>query len=368
MSKKTSKKPVPANNNRTTKVGGNNKKVKKSPLIKSSKQELAWRIPECVHHFMHALVDPFEAPAGACLPCDLFPLPSSKFKVFVRGRMNLGTSGIGFAVLTPTAANDSSFLQTTTSTSVLPSNAALTTATNLQNLLCTQNQFIGGSFGANQVAVRLVSFGLRAKYVGQLMDRNGVVTAYEDPDHQDARRFSYDQLNSNPYSDIHRVGSEQWDASVCSSGPVTPGEVEFLNTNYPLGSTTAPIVLAVSGVAGDLYEVEGYCHYELIGLLVPNKTKSHAEPGFFGKVIEAAKSITDSGPLSPSKGPSLWERFTSSVREGLPQIVGTIGNAIAPGVGSVMGLLTKSLAGPPPDSVFNRQNYSQRAPQMLTMG
>jgi hypothetical protein len=363
---KQQKAKKPTNQNpRTTKVGGSNPKKKKKPVVLASKQELAYRVPECVHHFIHAMADPFEAPAGACLPCDLFPLPSAKYKVFARGRMQLGTAGIGFTCLTPTASNDSGFMQSTTSTSVLPSNAALSTATNLSNLFCGQNPFATADLTALRVGARLVSFGIRAKYIGQLMDRNGVVTAFEDPDHQDTRRFSYDQLNSNPYSEIKRVGDEAWDAAVCSSGPVTPQETEFLNTNYTLGPAIAPLVLAVSGVAGDIYEVEGYVHYELIGLLVPNKTKSHAEPTFFGKVIEAAKSVAESGPLTPAKGPSLWERFTNTIREGLPSVVSMVGNAIAPGLGTAAGLISKSLAGPPSSSVFHRDNYSRTAPMLL---
>jgi len=364
MSTKQAKRPVPSNNNRPTKVGGNNQKVKKSPLIKASKQELAYRVPECVHHFMRALVDPFEAPTGACLPCDLFPLPSAKYKVFARGRMQLGTAGIGFVVITPTSANDAGFLQCTTSTTVLAPAALLSTATNVSNILCAQNQFTIVQVTSGAVATRLVAYGIRAKYVGQLMDRNGVITAYEDPDHQDVRRFSYDTLNSNPYSDIHRVGGEMWDASVCQSGPVTPSEVEFQSVVYPTNSN-ATLGLVVSGVAGDIYEVEGYLHYELIGQTVSNKTKSHAEPTFFGKVIEAAKNITDSGPLSPEKGPSFWSSFVDTVREGLPKLIGTIGNAIAPGFGSALGMIGQGLLGPPPSSVFHSSNYNQKTPQLL---
>lgn len=367
MSNKQVKKPVPSNNNRATKAGGNNQKKKKSPVVKASKQELAIRVPECVHHFMHALADPFEAHAGACLPCDLFPLPSGKYKTFVRARMQLGTAGIGWVSMTPTGTNDSSLIQYTQATSVISTSALLSATTNIASSLCTQNPYTTAQFNSLGVAIRPVAYGLRAKYVGQLMDRNGVITAFEDPDHQDTRRFSYDTLNSNPYSDIHRVGSEQWDAAVCSSGPVTPEETEFLNTNYPLG-LGAPLILVVSGVAGDLYEVEGYIHYELIGTLVANKSKSHAEPTFFGKVVEAAKSITDSGPLSPSKAPSLWSQFTSSIREGLPMLVSTVGNAIAPGVGTALGLVTRSLAGPPPNSAFNSANYNNRQPLLLTRG
>jgi hypothetical protein len=81
---KQQKAKKPTNQNpRTTKVGGSNPKKKKKPVV-LAKQELAYRVPECVHHFIHAMADPFEAPAGACLPCDLFPLPSAKYKVFAR--------------------------------------------------------------------------------------------------------------------------------------------------------------------------------------------------------------------------------------------------------------------------------------------
>jgi hypothetical protein len=369
MSKKQSlKKKAPINNNRPTKTGGNNKKVKKSPVIRASKQELAIRIPECVHHFMHALVDPFSAPSGACLPCDLFPLPSGKYKTFARGRMALGTAGVGFVYMTPTAARNISFMGYSSAATVCSVSSPITSATNQGSLFNLQSPFTDAQLTGFSVASRIVAAGIRLKYVGQLAQRNGVVTAFEDPDHQDARRFTYDEINSSPYSDIVRVGMEEWDGTVCLSGPVAPQEVEFLNSQYNMGASVAPMILVVSGVAGDVYEIEGYIHFEVIGTIVVDKTKSHAEPSFFGKVIEAAKNITEQGPMMPSKAPSLWDRFVDTVREGLPSMVTTIGNAIAPGAGSIAGLITRGLQGPPPDSVFNRLNYGtigHRPPQLI---
>jgi hypothetical protein len=292
-------------------------------MVSAEKQSLVYRIPECVKHFVDALVDPFGAPAGACLPADLYPLPSSKVKTFIRARMALGTSGIGFAHCVPSPGNDNGQLFTTTSASVGTTATLFSAFTNVNTLTCAQLPYTYAQTNTSGLYMwRLVAAGMRIKYVGQLMTRNGMVIAYEDPDHQEVRAKSFDTLGSNPQTSLKRVGDENWDSSVCWSGPVTPEELEFVNKVYgPVALGTSPMILAVSGVAGDIYEVEYFQHIELIGTVVVNKTPSHAEAQLFGKAVEAAKSLTSVKPLQQTDKRTLWQKVTQGIKESLPALV-----------------------------------------------
>jgi hypothetical protein len=360
-------KQAPVNNNTNSKRS--KKRAPKSIVRTTDKDELAYRVPECVDHFMAALVDPFNSEPGACLPAGNFPLPSAKSKVFVRSRMSLGTSGIGWVALTPTSTNDSSFMQSTTGSSVGTSGTVFSAFTNLQNLYCTQNQFTAAELVGGGVQARIVAAGIRVKYVGPLTSRSGTVTVFEDPDHQESRTFSYNLLSSHPQSERFRVGDAVWDGEVVLSGPCTPHELEFRQEQYPIGNV-APILIAVSGVAGDLYDIEGCVHYEQIGTPIQNKTKSHAEPSFFAKAIEAAKSITNSGVLAPPKSKTLWQRFKDGVSEMLPQIIQGASSLLLKGPGpmkalGLIGSLGSSILPPLLSNVQNDHANSMRSRPLL---
>jgi len=188
----------------------------------------------------------------------------------------------------------------------------------------TQMPYASTSLTGATVQYRVVAAGLRIKYIGKLMDRNGVCLSYEDPDHLDARIRSYDTLNGSTGSDLVRVGDFRWDQTVCYSGPVTPSEVEFVSSGYYCPGN-CPIVIAVSGLPGDKYEVEYYQHTEFIGSVVPGKTKSHADGAAFGKALEAIKGAAAIKPVEPSMLTSIWNGFKSIVSKSLPSIVETVG-------------------------------------------
>jgi len=292
---------------------------------------LSYKIPECAEHYLSALVNPYDTPAGVCIPSDLFPLPSSKVKAFCRGRMNLGTSGIGWVALRPSVVNDQATIIHTTSASVGTTSTDASAFSNLGTQNVAMLPYSEAPIIAGQVGARTVSYGLRLKYIGPLMSRNGVATSYEDPDHLNATRFSYDVLNGNPYSTIRRIGSEDWDSEVSYSGPTHPSDVEFQSDGCPLTPGTGAVSLAiimVSGVAGDVYEYEYYTHIEYIGTLVVNKTRSHADGVAFGKALEAVKGQAAEGSVTRETGPSVWERFKKLIFNNIPQIV-QIGAGIA---------------------------------------
>jgi len=154
------------------------------------------------------------------------------------------------------------------------------------------------------------------------MDRNGVTTSFEEPDHQALSTFTIDGINASRYSEIRRVGSDLWDHEVFFSGPVTPADVEFLDVTHPLRNTNQPIsIICVEGIAGDSYEFEYVQHIEVIGSAAASRTPSHADPQTFGKVLEAAKETAYDGPLNAAKTPSMIERFFNAAKALGPSIV-----------------------------------------------
>ncbi len=320
------------------------KKAKKVPkknisvTTSSPNQAIVWKVPECVKHYFSALVDPFESPAGACMPCDLFPLPSQKVKVFIRGKLNLGTSGIGFILANPTLANDVNVITRTTSTSVITQSTQFTAATNIVGATFSQLPYNSAALTAKSVQGRVLALGVRIKYIGSLMNRNGLVLSLEDPDHQSTVNQTFDSVSANPYADARRVGDGEWDAAVCWSGPVTPQELEYANVN---SYADYSMVMAISGAAGDLYEFEVYEHAEFIGTNVPGKTPSHSAAEAFGKMNATLKASTsDNGPIKPEQKASLWEQFTKAMSESLPGIMQV-------GRGLYTSLSTESPAGLP---------------------
>jgi len=294
--------------------------------ISNTSVGMVYTPPDCAMHYMGALCNPFDANNGACVPADLFPLPSQKTKTFVRGTFALGTTGYGFISANPLGTNDNAILGCTQATSVGGGATSLAAYTNTVGHFMAQLPFSSADYASGNVQYRLVAAGIRVKYVGKLLDRNGVVISFEDPDHQNVNLSSFDQISANPRSELLRVGDRQWDHAVCYSGPVTPSEVEFIGNNYYTPGQT-PMVILARGLPGDVYEFEYYQHTEFIGSIAVSKSKSHADGPSFGKALEAVKNATEAKPLKPSLLSTVWDKFKAAMSKSLPQIAEMAGGA-----------------------------------------
>lgn len=310
-------------------------KTPTSPLIGKT---LALQIPDCVMMYADALLDPFNTEAGVCIPSELFPIPSSKAKLYRRGRFNLGTTGFGYILVKPDTSNDGVAINTTTSSSVGGSGTALSAFSFLTGAAFAQSPYATAAFAAGGIISRIAAIGIRVKYIDKLMNRNGMCCGFEDPDHSDVSSKSYDTLLASPYSMPKRIGDDEWDMSICYSGPVNPTDVDFVSGSAtPLGVPSF-LAIVLSGVAGDQYEYEVVEHVEYAGSTVVNKTPSHADAELFGKVVETAKTITVDRPLQPEEAPSFWSSLGEAFESTLPKIV-NIGKGIFSGAskGGLMG-------------------------------
>lgn len=323
------------------------KRVKKNVTnitnLNNKPQTMVYKVPHCAEHYFDCLIDPFSTDAGVCIPCDLFPLPSQKIKMFMRGTFALGTTGLGFIYCTPPVNNQNASVFTTTAASVGTASTILATFTNTQTLTFDALPYDQAALSGGNVRARLVGYGLRVKYVGPLMSQQGMCFALEEPDHLDiGSTMTINSFSQYQYTRAERVGQmKDWDSTVCYSGPVAPGELEFSHVNTFAGGANF-IGIAISGGVGDKFEFEIVEHLEYAGTRVPSRTPSHADAQAFGKVVETVKNATANQPLQPSMARPLWERFKSSLVEGLPRLASGVVQVVS---SAFNGDLSKLMSG-----------------------
>lgn len=295
---------------------------------------LSYHVPECVHHYLEASINPFETAEGACLPADLFPLPSYKRVIFARGSFQTGTTGFGYVSMSPIADNTTAAVNFTQSTSVGGASTVISVYTGIGSVPFVNGPYSNAQFAAaGAINARSVAYGIRVRCTSSMMNRGGSYVTYEQIAHADVTPlYSYNTLKSTQGSQTHgipmQVDPDQWDVSVCSSGPVLPSELAY-NTN-PLGANNGNQILICminSAVPAMTFDFECYHHVEYNGNIT-TKTPSHASPAGFSKAVEAMKDYTTTiGPVSTKAGPNILERFVEGIRSEMPRII-EIGSGI----------------------------------------
>lgn len=298
------------------------------------------KVADCTAEYMKTLLNPFDAPAGACLPADLFPLPSQKVKTFIRGQCVLGTTGFGFVSTAMGAVNDVAATNATTATSVMAANTLFSAVTNLSPQNWTQLPFTNADVVTNNLAqARGVALGLRVRYTGTEAARNGILNFFEDQDHASLTNLSYDLVRAQVQTYSCRPnGAGLWDTCLYS-GPVNPNEVEFRNVAILSASGGALLMCAIQGVAGDVYEYEVFQHIEYIGQRSIGKTPSHSDSQSYPKAQEAAKEHAGAKTLSTHDEPSVISSFLRKVVEAVPFVISQGANVMRAIEGDPMALL-----------------------------
>jgi len=300
----------------------------------SGKNIVVQPIPMCAANYAMVLADPWNG-MEACLPCDLMPLPSQKNYAFCRTDMVIGQDGIGFALVKPAAAVDLPCVDTTTAASTGTLTTPLQGFSSTLQSYQSNNPFTVSSFMDGAVSSRFTAYGISVQYDGKLMDRNGVVYCFEEPDNQSLEAWTPNEIFSANFSKQYAVTEKKF--TVCHSGPTDPSDLEFRSgttgtlprgTDYTMG-------IIVSGVPGDKYIVNAVLRCEYIGNSVSGKTMTHPAGGVFGAVVAAAKDVVlKSGPLKPADSPSLWETMKKFVAENAP-FLANAGMAIGKGIAAI---------------------------------
>jgi len=303
-----------------------------APRTNMISKQLPMKIPACTVDYINALFDPFNTMGGVCIPADQFPLPSQKSKVFLRGSFALGASGVGFIGLAPSPWNNLTSINHTTATSVGTVNTLFTDFTNLGAgiIAFAQLPFNDADRAAKTVQARVVASGIRIRYSGTELNRQGLYVACEAQDLDDlASTQSFTSLRSQLQAQSKRPsGDGDWDQTVCYSGPVSPQCLEFTGIQYPLNNifgetaqAARPMVIGCTGGNGDVIEYEAVIHVEYVGSKCNGKTPSHSDTNSYGKVAASVKSVAAVGPVQPAKFGAAWGMFTNMLSDAADQII-----------------------------------------------
>lgn len=245
---------------------------------------------------------------------------------FLRGVATIGSNGFGFIAVAPCLANDapsvyfssSAFNSTTISLSTVTPQAG-TLNSSMTSLPYTRSQLTAalGATGAPTALGRIVSSGLSVKYIGTELNRAGNIVCFTDPDHSNTNNRSYNDIVARSESEISSPDSDRSKCWISIYGqntsetnyPEIAAAMSFaevsLRTCYPLSSEEAinnigaadagfgavPMVVWVTGVAGQQYQFELVTHCEYIGpstesFVSPNTTDAD---GF--QLVQTAASM-----------------------------------------------------------------------------
>jgi hypothetical protein len=162
--------------NKSKSTTARNVTVKQPQSIKS-----AVVISDCSRDYARALTNPFTGPL-ACVPISPTVL-SRKLRVFAKGEFRTGTLGVGFIVADPYASAANTI-------SSVNSSIATYTGLTIGNLgavgtvgTSSNSDYADASFGngASKAQYRVVSAGLRVRYIGTNLNMGGTIIAFVDP-------------------------------------------------------------------------------------------------------------------------------------------------------------------------------------------
>jgi hypothetical protein len=306
---------------------------------RKSNQHIVQAISPCAANYLKILCDPWDFGKEACLPADLFPLPSNKNCAFSRTTMKIGLGGIGFVWMRPIACNDQWSIAFTNAASTGGLNTALSGMGGSSLAYLANCPYTAAMFGNDEILARNTSIGVRIKYTGELMNRNGVCYTFEHPDRDNLDSWTIQEVIDSNFCKQQAVLGKKWDAAVCASGPIAPQNLEYTKDIYQ-GSSHVWIGIIVTGKPGDSYMVDYANRTEYIGSSASQKTPTRPAGSQFGSAVAATKDqVLATGPLKPTDTKSVWDKFKEYVSESVPML--------AEGAKMVGGLASTVVSGNP---------------------
>lgn len=241
---------------------------------------------QCALHYGEALIDPFNTPAGACVP--KFPtVESAKRVLFAAGTGSTNASGTGGIVVGSNASSDtySSFVTNSnyTESGELPAYGDTGISAITMN-----SAFTNAELGATgSVQTRLVALGVRIRYVGSKLNEGGRAYTIEEPSHEQVAGMTLANMLKYDKCAVQKCNfNSEWVSVVYQ--PRFPGDFAYVADRA--GQTSAESFLGIyiaSAVAEQPFEYEIYAHYEFIGSSVRGKSISHNAPMQVDKILSA---------------------------------------------------------------------------------
>lgn len=300
--------------------------------------------------YMHSVLNPADAPAAG-MPVG--GIPSEKNKCWTRGKMNTGTTGFGFIMVSPGLgmANDSVSIYNSIGTYA---GSTLTTAATGVVSANSNSPYASSAFSASGLKGRLVACEVRIRYTGTELNRGGDCTVFCDPNHQELNGLTDVQLLANASAGRSDIEMREW-ISCKYNGVVDPNEESFVTALTPTAMKCANKCMAIvinSAVAAQPFDYEVYWHFEIIGSLGASMTAtspdnvghaavnsatqkaqidhagSHEEEGFLHKAVTTVLHTVTSG-ISKVGDILSQEGVAKTVEHGiakyLPKVAGFVG-------------------------------------------
>lgn len=277
-------------------------------------------IQDQTQKYILQLLNPYEG-MGVGIP-SAFPLKSQKVYAFMKGTFELGTSGIGYVTANPCNSNSSTPIRWTQATSVGNDSTALNAFTNVLQGAFSKLPYTNANLTQDDIQCRLVSCGLRIRYIGRSDGLNGLIRSIETPDHTDISDSTPIEVSNFDMQTTSRPSEHEW-TCVNYSGAISNANLQFNNDEFPLAPLgEPPFAHVVTGVTGDSYAWEYHQCSEYIGVPTVGKTVNISDPNGYAKVCETVKGISSEKCLAPKLTHMAITKFARSVGESLPEIEG----------------------------------------------
>lgn len=246
-----------------------------------------------------------------------------KVKVWIKGSLETsGTNGFGFITLSPHTMIQSDSSSVRASTAAFTSNYVNFADPGTQ-VFNSNSPYTLSDFALNtpgKLQQRVVSAGLRVRYIGTELNRGGQIVALHDPNHNTLAGMTLQDMNAMLESRKFPVNRE-WTTVLYK--PVFPVEMTFTTAGYMniydfMGMTfqspdpITPMVL----------EFEAFTVVEVTGAIAKGKTPSHSDPVGFSAIQSAALT---SDHFNPTKTKSA-QRESGFVDDVLETLASTASN------------------------------------------
>lgn len=247
---------------------------------------------QCAEDYAQSLANPFEGPDDPCIP-DYPALMTGRFKVWAKGTFatstNPAANGFGFIAVDPLngMANDAGSVVTNApaSTDVVIAAqpfGAQEVVSNTNSPYATAN-YIPAT--PNSLQTRVVSSGLRIRYIGTELNRGGQIVGLHHPAHQTLSGFNIATMDT--FKESGRLPVIR-DWTTLLYRPVDTNDLNFVSTFNPaVGQYFMGFCIQAadpSGANPQSFEYEFFSNYETQGAIVQNKKPSHVDPTGHGAV------------------------------------------------------------------------------------
>lgn len=341
---------------------------RRSFAVAASARGRRGQLSGCAADFLKTLLNPFDAPAGACLPAGLFPQASQKMKLMARQEISstvMAADG-SYIMLVPNT-DGASFACHASSIPFLQvlSSGAVSRATLLSRRLSPENLPAANAAGfdgvvapptwsgplpytdvmsnANLIRGRRVAYGIRIRYVGAPTACTGQIYLIEKATGQSMMYTGNLETVQNGITSADQTrlvnvpATGAW-VDLVWSGPSSQSEIDFQPLTS-LGPNGAWAIL-ITGLppAATPFIVEAYCHVEFCGPNVLSQTPGHADNLGFSSVVAASKAmIPAQGPLHTSNLGAVAARVRNVLAEGVSTAASSATAYVAPRISKYAG-------------------------------